>query len=74
MRLNDLYYKAFFDILTEAQYIEMYKRMKLKQNETYNKYIENIRDDIDFKNKRKELSNRQYRKRMDADNQAEHNN
>ena len=28
----------FVDILMEAQYLEMYERMKNKQNEAYNKY------------------------------------
>ena len=41
------------DILTGTQYIEIYERMRNKQNETYNKYMDKIKDDIDFKNKRK---------------------
>ena len=34
---------------TETQYIEIYERMKQTQTETYNKYIEKHKDDIDFK-------------------------
>ena len=40
------------DILTETQYMEMYERMRHKQIETYDKYVEN-KDDIEFRNKRK---------------------
>ena len=35
--------------------------------------MEQLKDDIDFKNKRKETNNRHYRKRMMAKQQAQHN-
>ena len=41
-----------------------------KKIETYNKYIEQIKDDIDFEDKRKEINNTHYRKRMMAKRQA----
>ena len=36
--MNRIHKCKIVDILTEAQYIEMYERMKLKHNETYNRY------------------------------------
>jgi hypothetical protein len=39
------------DISTETQYIEMYERIKNKQIDAYNKYMEKQKDDIDFENK-----------------------
>ena len=41
--MNRIHKCKIVDILTEAQYIEMYERMKFKQNETYNRYMENKR-------------------------------
>ena len=50
--MNRIHKCKIVDILTEAQYIEMCERMKT-HSETYDKYIENKRDGIEFKNKRK---------------------
>ena len=51
--MNRIHKCRIVDSLTETQYIEMYERMRNKQIEAYNKYMEKIKDDIDFKNKRK---------------------
>ena len=42
----------------------MYERMRNKQIEAYNKYME-TKNDIEFNNKRQEVNNRHYRKRKD---------
>ena len=47
----------FVYILMEAQYIEMYERIGLKQNQTYNRYMEKHKGDIEFKNKRNQSQN-----------------
>ena len=49
----------------------MYERMRNQQIGAYQKYFEK-KDDIEFRNKGKEISNRHYRKRKDKQ-QAEHN-
>ena len=49
------------DILTEAQYIDMYERMRNTQIEAYNKSMEN-KDGIEFRNRRKEINNKHYQK------------
>ena len=71
--VNRIHKCRIVDTLTKTQYIEMYERMKNKQIETYDKYMGKIKDDIDFKNKRKERHNKYYRKRMANKQQAEHN-
>jgi len=68
--MNSIHECRIVDILTDTQYIEMYERMKNKQIEAYNKYMEN-KDDIECRSKRKE-NNKHYRKRNDKQ-QAEHN-
>ena len=49
----------------------MYERMRNKPIEAYNRYMEN-KDDIGFRNKRKEINNKHYQKRK-SKQQTEHN-
>ena len=42
----------------------MYERMRTKQTEAYNEHVEN-KNDIEFRNQRKEINNRHYRKGKD---------
>ena len=68
--MNRIHKSKIADILTETQYIDMYGRMKNKQIEAYNKYMEN-EDDIGFRNRRKEINNEHYQKRK-SKQQTEH--
>ena len=58
------------DILTETQYIEMYDSMKNKLTHIVN--ISRNKDDIEFRNRRKEINNKRYQKRK-SKQQTEHN-
>jgi len=60
--INRIHKCKLVDILLEAQYIEVYERIKLKQNHTYNKYMEKHKDDIGFKNKRNQSKRESYHK------------
>ena len=60
--INRIHKCKFVDILLEAQYIEMYERIGLKQNQTYNRYMEKHKGDIEFKNKRKHSKREAYHK------------
>ena len=51
----------------------MYERMRNKQIETHNNYME-TKDDIDLKDKGKETHNRHYRKRIDKQHAAHNDN
>ena len=46
----------------ETQFIEMYERIKLKQNQTCNKYVEKHKGDIEFKHKRNQSKRESYHK------------
>ena len=50
--MNRIHECRIVDILTDAQYVDMYERMRNKQIEAYNKYMEN-KDDIECRNKNK---------------------
>ena len=69
--INRIHKCKIVEILTEIQYIEMYERMKSKQIDSYNEYMEN-KDDIEFRNRRQEINEKHYQKRKSKP-QTEHN-
>ena len=64
--INRIHKCKILDILTETQYIEMYERVKHTQIDTYNKYMERHKYDIDFKNKRNQSKRESYHKCKDT--------
>ena len=52
--INSIHKCKFVDSLMQAQYIEMYERIQLNQNQTYNRYMENIK--MILKSKTKEIN------------------
>ena len=60
--INRIHKCKFVDIFMQAQCVDMYERIKLKQNRIYNKYMEKHEDDIEFKNKRNQSKREAYHK------------
>ena len=69
--IHRIYKYNIVAILTEAQCVDMYERMKNKQTEAYNTYMDN-KGDIEFRNRREELNSKHYQKRK-SKQQTYHN-